>query len=225
MPHGIETVFISPRVQRGDIEVMDLFTVDDHMIEFDGVGMSPEERVSGLEPGHEAERVHEGAHKVVSFLLFFPHALPHDADSVAHGGQSYFFASGGFVDVTHGLVVHLVTLFVTVRVTLGTPVPKATVEFVHDTIVDIVPVHVEGFLALTNHVFCSIGSVTNVTTGDVIQVGQPFQGCVGIQFALPVLTTDEFGGQLTFWRVFGAVEEIARGGDGDTAFEGLKPLY
>ena len=77
----------------------------------------------------------------------------------------------------------------------------------------VVPVHAEGFFALTDHVFSSIASVTNVTTVGVIQVGQEFQGCVGIQFALPVPTTDGFGGQLMFRHVFGAVEEIARRGD------------
>ena len=88
--------------------------------------------------------------------------------------------------------------------------------------VHVVPVHVEGFVALTNQMFPSIASVTNVTTVGVIEVGQPFQGCVGIRFALSMLTTDGFGGQLTYWHVFGAVEEIAGGGDGDTALQRIE---
>ena len=95
-------------------------------------------------------------------------------------------------------------------------------EFVHDVGVDVVPVHVEGFVALTNHMFPSIARVTNVATMGVIQVSQPFQGCVGIRFALSMPTIDGFGGQLTFWYVFGAVEEIASGCDGDTAFQGIE---
>ena len=132
MPHGIETVFVGLRVDGGEIEVIDLFTIDDHVMQLDGIGASLEERVSGLEPRHEPEGVHEGAHGVVAFFLFFSLALPHDDDAVAHGQQSVFFASGGFVDVTHGLVAHFVTRFVVARLTLGTPMPKAVVEFVHE---------------------------------------------------------------------------------------------
>ena len=130
-------------------------------------------------------------------LVGFAREVPHDDDAVAHGEQSVFFLWGGFVDVTHGMIAHLVTRFVAVRVTLGTSVPKTPVEFVHDVGVDVVPVHVEGFVALTNHVFPSIARVTNVTTVGVIQVSQPFQGCVGIRFALSMPSTDGFGGQLT----------------------------
>ena len=129
---------------------------------------------------------------------------------------------GGFVDVTHGLITHLVTRFVAVRVTLGTSVPKTPVEFVHNIGVGVVPVHVEGFATLTNHMFPSIASVTNVSTVGVIQIGQPFQGCVGIRFALSMPSADGFGGQVTFRHVFGAVEEIAGRGDGDTAFQGIE---
>ena len=48
-------------------------------------------------------------HGVIAFLLSFPLALSHNSHVVAHGDQSDFFASGGFVDVTHGLIAHLVT--------------------------------------------------------------------------------------------------------------------
>ena len=175
-----------------------------------------------MEPGHKPKGVHKRPHGVIAFLVFFPFTLPYDDDTVAHGEKSVYSTSGGFVDVTHGLITHLVTRFIEVRVTLGTSVPKTPVEFKHDVGVGVVPVHVEGFATLTNHVFPSIASVTNVTTVGVIQIGQPFQGCVGIQFALSMPSTDGFGGQLTFWHVFGAVEEIAGGGDGDTVFQGIE---
>ena len=222
MSHGVETVFVGPRVEGREIMVVDFFFVAGSMMELDGIGTSPIERISGLESRHEPEGVHESAYGVVAFLLLFPFTLPHDNDTVAHGEQSAFSASGGFVDVTHGRISHLVTRFVAVRVTLGTSMPKTPVKFVHDVGVDVVPVHMEGFVALTNHVFPSIACVTNVATAGVIQVRQPFQSCVGIRFALSMPSTDGFGGQLTFWHVFGAVEEIASRGDGDTAFQGVE---
>ena len=202
--------------------VVDFFFVDGPMMELDGVGTSHEERVSGLEPRHKPKGVHESTYGVVTFLLLFPFTLPHDDDTVAHGKQSVFSESGGFVEATYGLIVYLVTRFVAVWVTLGTSMPKTPMKFVHDVGVDVVPVHEEGFVTLTNHVFPSIARVTNVTTVGVIQVGHPFQGCVGIRFALSMPTTDGFGGQLTFWHVFGAVEEIAGGCNGDTAFQGIE---
>ena len=222
MSHGVETVFVGPRVQGREIEVMDFFFVDGPVMELDGIGTFPIERISGLESRHELEGVHESAYGAVAFLLLFPFTLPDDNDTVAHGEQSAFSVSGGFVDVTHGLIVDLVTQFVAVRVTLGTSMPKTPVKFVHDVGVDVVPVHMEGFVALTNLVFLSIARVTNVATAGVIQGRQPFQGCVGIRFALSMPSTDGFGGQLTFWHVFGAVEEIARIGDCDTPFQGIE---
>ena len=188
------------------------------MIELNGVGPPTKERVSGLEYGHQTKGVHESAHGVIIFLLLFPLTLPHDDDVVAHGKQSIFFALGVFVDVTHGLIVNVVTWFVAVWVTIRTSMPKTPVEFVHNVGVGNVHVHKEGFVTLMNHMFPSIPSVTNATTVGVIQVGQPFQGCVGIWFALSMPSTDGFGSQLMFWDVFGAVEDIASGGDGDTAF-------
>ena len=125
MPHGIETtVFVGPRVEGRKIMVVDFFVVDDPMMELDGVGPSPEEWVSGLEPGHEPKGIHETAHGVVTFLCFFPFTLPLDDDAVAHGEPCIFFALGGFVDAMHGRIAHLVTRFVAVRVTLSTPMPK-----------------------------------------------------------------------------------------------------
>ena len=147
MPHGIETVFVGPRGEGPEIMEGDFFPVLDHVMELDGVGSSPEERISWVEPGHEPKGVHESNYGVVAFLLLFPFALPHDDDAVAHGEQSVLFASGGFVDVTHGLIVHLVTQFVAVRATLEACEPKTPVEFVHDVGVGVVPVHVEGFAA------------------------------------------------------------------------------
>ena len=67
--------------------------------------------------------------------------MPYDDDAVAHGDESVFFAFGSFVDVSHGLIAHFVMQLVAVGVTFGTVVPKATVKFVHDVRLCVVPVH------------------------------------------------------------------------------------
>ena len=96
--------------------------------------------------------------------------------------------------------------------------PEATVEFVHGVGLFVVPVHVEGLVSAQDHVFTSVTSVTNVDVGFSVQVRQPFQSGerMGFPFRLP--TADGFGRQCTVLHVFGAVEEVAGGGDGDASF-------
>ena len=72
MSHQIETVFFGPWVQGGEIEVVDLFPVNDHVMQLDGIGTSHEECVLGMEPGHESEGLHECAHCLIAFLDFVP---------------------------------------------------------------------------------------------------------------------------------------------------------
>ena len=223
MTDRVETVFVGPRVEGGEIEVVDLFIVLDHVMQLDGVGASPEEGVARSEPGHEFEGLDESTHALVLLLEFGPFAFPHHDDAVAFGEEGILFEDGGFVHVPHGLVTHLVPRLVPVGKTSGTPVPKAAVEFVNGVGVGIVPVHVIGFGTLEDHVFPAVTRVTNAHVGFSVLVRQPFQGRVGMGFGLGVPATDGFRGQLSFGHVFGAVEEVAGRGDGDASLEGVEP--
>ena len=223
MADRVQTVFVGPRVEGGEIEVVDLFPVLDHVIQLDGVGASPEEGVARLEPGCEVKGLDESTHALVLLLELGPFPFPHDDDAVPFGEEGILFEDGGFVGITHGLIVHLVPRLVAVGKTFGAPVPKATVEFVDGLGGFIVPVHVIGFGALEDHVFPAVAGVTNVHVGFSVLVRQPFQGHEGMGFALLVPATDGFRGQLTFGHVFGAVEEVAGRGDGDASFEGVEP--
>ena len=171
MTDRVQTVFVGPGVEGGEIEVMDLFSVLHHVIQFDGTSASTKERVSGLEPGDEFEGIDELTHGFVFLLDSFPFAFPHDHDAVTFGEQSVFLASGGFVHVTHGLVTHLVTRLVTVWETFGTTVPETTVEFVHGAGLFVLPVHVKGLVPAQDHVFASIAGVTNGDVGFSVEVG------------------------------------------------------
>ena len=139
-------------------------------MQFDGIGASTEERVLRFEPGDEFKGIDELAHRVVLLLDSFLFAFPHDYDAVTFGEQSVFLASGGFVYVTHGLVTHLATLFVTVWETLGNTVPEATVEFVHGVGTFVIPVHVEGLVSAQDHVFASIARMKNIDIGFSVEV-------------------------------------------------------
>ena len=61
-----------------------------------------------------------------------------------------------------------------VRVTFGTPVPKAAMEFVDDAGVFIVSVHVISLVTMTDHVFTSVTRVSNVNVGFGVEVRQSF---------------------------------------------------
>ena len=223
MSNRVETVFVGPRVEGREIEVVDLFIVLDHVMQLDGVGAPPEEGVTRLEPGHEFERLDESTHGLVLLLEFGPFAFPHDDHVIAFSEEGILFEDGGFVDIAHGLVTHLVPRLVPVGKTFGAPVPKAAVEFVDGVGVGIVPVHVVGFGALEDHVFSVVTGVTDGHVGFPVEVRQPFQGREGMGFTLLVPSADGFRGQLSFGHVFGAVEEVAGRGNGDAPLEGVEP--
>ena len=219
MTEWVQTVFVGPGVEGGEIEVIDLFSLFHHVIQLDGIGASTEERVSMFEPGDQLEGIDELTHSVVLLLHLFPLTFPHDHNTVTCSKQSVFLASGGFVHVTHGLVTHLVTRLVTVWETFWATVPEATVEFVHGAGPFVVPVHVEGLVSAQDHVFAS---VTDFDVGFSVEVREPFQSSERMGFTLRLPSTNGFGRQSTFLRVFGAVEEFAGGGDGDASFYGVE---
>ena len=219
MTDRVQTVFVGPGVEGSEIEVMNLFPVLHQVIQFDGIGASTKERVSGLEPGNKFKGIDELTHGFVFLLDSCPFAFPHDHDTVTRSEQSVFLASSGFVHVTHGLVTHFVTRLVTVWETLGTAVPETAVEFVHSAGSFIVPVKIEDLVSAQDHVFASIASMTNGDVGFSVQVRQPFQSSERMGFTLSMPFTHGFGGQRTFLHVFGMVEEVASGGDGDASFQ------
>ena len=95
--------------------------------------------------------------------------------------------------------------------------PEATVEFLHGAGTFVVPVHVEGLVSAQDHVFATIVGVTTVDVGFSVEVREPFQSSKRMGFALGMPSADWFGRQSTFLHVFGTVEEVAGGGDGDAS--------
>ena len=67
MPHRVSAGFVDPRVQRRHVDVMDLFIGFYGVVEFDSVGSTSKEGVSGLQ-GINYLEVEE---KLV-FVFFFP---------------------------------------------------------------------------------------------------------------------------------------------------------
>ena len=103
MFYRVQTILVGPRVERGEVVVVNIFSLLGHVVEFDSVGATTEKGISGLEPGHEFEGIDQGTDRLVFSLQEFPFALPHDDDAVTQGEQGMFFASGGFVTTVAGV--------------------------------------------------------------------------------------------------------------------------
>jgi len=82
MTHEVEAVFVGPGIERGEIQVMQLFSVFHLMMKFDGIGATPVERVSGLESGDQVKGLDQVLQLFIVSLEFFPFALPHAHDTV-----------------------------------------------------------------------------------------------------------------------------------------------
>ena len=57
MSYRVEAILVRPRVERGEVVVVDLFSLLGHVVQFDGVGATAEEGISGLESGYEFEGI------------------------------------------------------------------------------------------------------------------------------------------------------------------------
>ena len=73
----VDTVFVDPWVQRGDIDVMDLLSGGDMMVQLDGIGTTSTERVAGIQGcrelklGHKRPDIRGGVFETSPFT--FPH--------------------------------------------------------------------------------------------------------------------------------------------------------
>ena len=77
MPFRVDTGFVDPWVQRGDIDVMDLLTGGDMMVQLDGIGTPSTERVAWIQGccelklGHKRTDIRGGVFETSPFT--FPH--------------------------------------------------------------------------------------------------------------------------------------------------------
>ena len=68
MSYRVEAILVGPRVERGEVVVVNLFSLLGHVVQFDGVGAPPEKGISGLESGYEFEGIDQGTDRFVFSL-------------------------------------------------------------------------------------------------------------------------------------------------------------
>ena len=76
-PLGYTHVLLNPRVQEGVVDVMDLLTPGDTMVQFDGIGTTPTEGVTRVERLDELQGIHERLDVGRGFFETSPFASPH----------------------------------------------------------------------------------------------------------------------------------------------------
>ena len=77
MAFGVDTGFVDPRVQGGDINVMDLLVGGDMMVQFHGIGTTSTESVTRVEGVVEVQSLHEGLDVGRGVFETVPFAFPH----------------------------------------------------------------------------------------------------------------------------------------------------
>ena len=76
MPFGVHARLVDPRVQGGVVNVMDLLTWGDTMVQFDGIGTTSAEGVTRVERVDECKVIHERLDVQRGFFEAFPVGSP-----------------------------------------------------------------------------------------------------------------------------------------------------
>ena len=139
MPDGIGHAFVDPRVERRHVLVLDLFPSGDVglVMQFDGVGATPEKGVARLQGVHPVAGSQEGLERSVGLGLSVPVALPEDVELVPALLQRPVFLLGGVVHFLQGPVG---MEFGDLVAPLG-ETPRTPVELVDGAGIGVVPVH------------------------------------------------------------------------------------
>ena len=121
MPFGVHTRLVDPRVQGGNIDVLDLLTWGDMMVQFDGIGTTSAEGVTRVERVDEFKAIHERLDVQRGFFEAFPVASSHFHNVVPQRLKQSDALLGCLVHILHGPITVAQMFLVTVGITAGTP--------------------------------------------------------------------------------------------------------
>ena len=165
----VDARLVHPRVQGGDIDIMDLLTAGDMMVQFDGIGTTSTEGITWVERVDEGQVSHKRLDLRGGVFEAFPLTSPHFHYVVPHRLKQADFLLGGLVHILHGPIIVAQMFFVTVGITAGTPVIETALKFVHGLGVWAVAIHEE--LGTGDAILTGIARVLNVLVLLVITPG------------------------------------------------------
>ena len=175
MPFRVETGFVDPGVQRGDIDVMDLLTGGDMMVQLDGIGTPSTEGVAGIQGVCELKLVHKCTDIRGGDFETGPFTFPHLNDRVPELFEPLDLLLGGLVDILQGPIKMADMGFVAVWITRRASMGETALKFVHGPGVVAVSVD-EANRGDAN--FTGIADMLNVIF--LCAPGEPFQGDAGL---------------------------------------------
>ena len=186
MSFRVDTGFVDPWVQRGDIDVMDLLSGGDMMIQLDGIGTPSTECVAGIQGVCELKLGHKRTDIRGGVFEPSPFTFPHLDDRVPSVFEPLDLLLGGLVDILQGPIKVTYMGFVAVWITRRASMGETALKFVHGPGVVAVPIH-EASRGDVN--FTGIVHMLDFLAAP----GEPFQGDAGLIDGVAP-TTDGFTG-------------------------------
>ena len=188
MPFRVETGFVHPWVQRGDIDVMDLLTGGDMMVQLDGIGTPSAERVAGIQGCCELKLGHKRTDIRGGDFETGPFTFPHLNDRVPELFEPLDLLLGGLVDILQGPIKVADMGFVAVWITRRASMGETPLKFVHGP--GVVAVSVDEANGRDANL-AGIAHMLNVIF--LCTPGEPFDGYSGLVDGVAP-TTDGFTG-------------------------------
>ena len=186
MSFRVDTGFVDPWVQGGDIDVMDLLSGGDMMIQLDGIGTPSTEGVAGIQGVCELKLGHKRADIRGGVFEPSPFTFPHLDDRVPELFEPLDLLLGGLVDILQGPIKVAYMGFVAVWITRRASMGETALKFVHGPGVVAVPIHEASRWDVN---FTGITYMLDFLAAP----GEPFQGDAGLIDGVAP-TTDGFTG-------------------------------
>ena len=143
MSFGVDTRLVDPRVQGGDIDVMDLLSGGDMVVQLDSIGTTSTESVAWIQWFCEDQVSHKRTDVRGGVFETGPITFPYFDYCVPLLSKVLDLLLGGLVDILHGSIIVAQMCFVTVGVTASTSMPETAMKFVDSVCTDIETVHMK----------------------------------------------------------------------------------
>ena len=143
MAEGITPVLIDPRVETGIIIIPHFFSLLDvsSVVEFDGIGTSPEENLSWVKGLLKVKASHKCLKVRIIGFGAGPSTFPNFLDNKVSISQKLHLGLGRAVNIIHRTVQELSVYLLPLRMTDRAPVPVTPVELIDGVGSDIVAIH------------------------------------------------------------------------------------
>ena len=184
----VDTGFVDPWVQRGHIDVMDLLSGGDMVIQLDGIGTPSTERVAWIQGCRELKLGHKRPDIRGGVFETSPFTFPHLNDRVPELFEPLDPLLGGLVDILHGPIKVAYMGFVAVWITRRASMGETPLKFVHGPGVVAVPIHE------ANRWDPNFTGIAHMLDAQFLATpGEPFHGDAGLVDGVAP-TTDGFTG-------------------------------